>query len=67
MDSPTEREHRLKDVANAAHTALTAARRSETDTAVLHTPYGKATVHIDGEGADVELPSGATVHVRFDG
>jgi hypothetical protein len=67
MDSSTEREHSLKDVANAAHIAFSAVRMSETDTAVLHTPYGKATVHLDAEGADVELPSGATVHVRFDG
>jgi len=67
MDSPTEREHRLKDVANAAHIAFSAAQRSEPDTAVLHTPYGKATVYVDEEGADVELASGATVHVRFGG
>ncbi len=66
MNGPAEKEHRLKDVANAAHIAFSAVRRSETDTAVLHTPYGKATVHVDAEGADVELPSGATVHVRLD-
>jgi hypothetical protein len=66
MHNPTERDHSPKDVANAAHIAFSAVRRSEADTAVLHTPYGKATVHVDGKGADVELPSGATVHVRLD-
>lgn len=66
MHNPMEREHSQKDVANAAHTAFSAVRRSEADTAVLHTPYGKATVQIDREGADVKLPSGATVHVQLD-
>jgi hypothetical protein len=66
MHNPVKREHSQKAVANAAHIAFSAVRRSETDTAVLHTPYGKTTVHVDGEGADVKLPSGATVHVRLD-
>jgi len=29
----------------------------------METPYGKAVVHLDGKGADVELPSGAAVPV----
>ncbi|MCS3668832.1 hypothetical protein GGP77_003086 [Salinibacter ruber] len=62
MDSPTEREHRLNDVANAAHIAFSVVRGSETNTAALHMPYGKAVVHLDAEGADVKLPSGATVY-----
>jgi len=53
-------------VANAATLLAEAVEKASEDTAALHTPYGKATVHVDGEGADVELPSGATVHVRFD-
>jgi hypothetical protein len=30
----------------------------------VHTPYGKAVVHVDRHGADVRLPGGHTVHVR---
>jgi len=62
----TQRRTRLTDVANAATLLAEAVEKASEDTAALHTPYGKATVHVDGEGADVELPSGATVHVRFD-
>jgi len=64
MASPTEKAHRLKDLVNAAHITARAAERGTPDTAVVHTPYGKATVHLDEEGADVKLASGATVHVR---
>lgn len=53
-------------VANAAALSRDTARRADTaDVVVMETPYGRAVVHIDSEGADVELPSGATVHVRF--
>ena len=62
----TQRRTRLTDVANAATLLAEALEKASEDTAVLHTPYGKATVHVDAEGADVELPSGATVHVRLD-
>lgn len=65
----TERR-RLNDVANAA--ALTAAatenagtENAEEGTATVWTPYGKAVVHLERDGADVELPEGATVHIRF--
>ncbi len=62
----TQRRTRLTDVANAATLLAEAVETADKDTAALHTPYGKATVHVDAEGADVELPSGATVHVRLD-
>ncbi len=53
-------------MANAAQLLAEATETADEDTAALHTPYGKATVHVDGEGADVKLPSGTTVHVRLD-
>jgi len=55
----------LMAVANAGALARDAAERSRSETAVMETPYGRAVVHVDGEGADVELPEGGTVHVRF--
>ncbi len=54
-------------MANAAQLLAEATETADEDTAALHTPYGRAVVHLDAEGADVELPSGATVHVRVDG
>ncbi|WP_251961660.1 hypothetical protein [Salinibacter ruber] len=63
----TQRRTRLTDVANAAQLLAEATETADEDTAALHTPYGRAVVHLDAEGADVELPSGATVHVRVDG
>jgi hypothetical protein len=57
----------LLAVANAAALSRDAARRADTaDVVAMETPYGKAVVHLDRHGADVQLPSGATVHVRFD-
>jgi len=54
-------------VANGAALARDAARRADgADTVAMETPYGMAVVHLDRHGADVQLPSGATVHVRFD-
>jgi hypothetical protein len=77
MMDKTEARHRMKDLACAASLARDAAESAPEAAApeaaapegptVVHTPYGKALVHVDGEGADVELPSGATVHVRFGG
>jgi hypothetical protein len=64
MDSPTEKEHRLKDIANAAALLRDAADNADGGPAVVHTPYGKAVVHADKHGADVRLPGGRTVHVR---
>ena len=64
MDA-TEQRHRMKDLANAASLARDAARNAEAGTVSVRTPYGQAVVHLDGEGADVELPEGGTVHVRF--
>ena len=61
----TESELRLKDVANTASLARDAARNADAETVAVRTPYGKAIVHVDGKGADVELPEGGTVHVRF--
>lgn len=68
MPNPTdtEHEHRIKDLANAAALTARAAGNVEADTLSVSTPYGQAVVHLDGEGADVQLSEGATVHVRFD-
>lgn len=63
--SEVEQQSHLRAVANAAALSRDAARRADGDTVVVATPYGKATVHLDEEGADVTLPEGATVHVRF--
>jgi hypothetical protein len=63
----TEARHRMKDVANAAALLRDAARRADGDTVAMETPHGKAEIHADGHGADVRLPTGATVHVRFNG
>jgi hypothetical protein len=66
--SQTEARHRTKDVANAAALVRDAAESAATDgPTVVHTPYGKAVVHVDEHGADVRLPGGRTVHVRFGG
>ena len=54
-------------VANAAALVEDTAGRAQQDMAVVHTPYGKAVVHLDEHGADVELSEGSTVHVRFGG
>lgn len=54
-------------VANSAALTANTADEAVPDTVVMDTPYGKAVVHLDRHGADVELPSGATVHVRFGG
>ena len=35
------------------------------DPFVVHTGEGRAVIHLDAHGADVQLPEGATVHVRF--
>jgi hypothetical protein len=65
MDSPTEREHSLKDVANAAQLVADAVSNAgDEEVMAVHTPYGKAVVHVDRHGADVRLPGGHTVHVR---
>jgi len=61
----TDRRHRRRDVANAAALVRDAAESAATDgPTVVHTPYGKAVVHVDEHGADVRLPGGRTVHVR---
>ena len=53
-------------VANSAALVRDAAVRADgADVMAMHTPYGKAVVHLDAHGADVKLPSGTTVHVRF--
>jgi hypothetical protein len=59
-----EQRHRTRDVANAASLVVDATESVDADVVAVHTPYGKAIVHVDEHGADVELPSGATVHVR---
>jgi len=69
MMDKTEARHRMKDLACAASLARDAAESAPEAAApegptVVHTPYGKALVHVDSHGADVRLPSGATVHVR---
>ena len=77
MMDKTEARHRMKDLAcaaslarDAADSAPEAAAPDATEVAatesptVVHTPYGKALVHVDSHGADVRLPSGATVPVR---
>ncbi len=63
--STKEHRHRLKDLANAAQITADAAENADADTVSVSTPHGPATVHLDGEGADVQLPEGRTVHVRF--
>lgn len=63
--STKEHRHRLKDLANAAQIAADAADNVEPDTVSVNTPHGPATVHLDSKGADVELPEGCTVHVRY--
>lgn len=65
MAETTESHLRMKDLANAASLARDAARNAEPDTLSVSTPYGQAVVHLDTEGADVQLSEGATVHVRF--
>ena len=63
MDETIEKP-RHRDVANVAALVRDAARDAVEDTVLVHTPYGKATVHVDRHGVDVQLPGGATVHVR---
>jgi hypothetical protein len=65
--SETEARRRRHDVANAAALLRDAARRADGGPTVVHTPHGKAEIHADEHGADVKLPTGATVHVRFNG
>jgi predicted lipid-binding transport protein (Tim44 family) len=65
--STKEQRHRLKDLANAAALTARAAGNADPETVSVSTPYGQATVHLDRQGADVDLPEGATVHVRFGG
>jgi len=63
----TEARHRMRDLACAASLARDAAESADKcdgGPMVVHTPYGKALVHVDSHGADVRLPGGATVHVR---
>ena len=61
----TEKKHRRRDVANAAQLVADAAENAEAeDVTAVHTPHGKAVVHVDEHGADVRLPGGRTVHVR---
>jgi hypothetical protein len=64
----TEARHRTKDVANAAallRDAAESADECDGDVIVVHSPYGPCKVHVDRHGADVTLPEGATVHVRW--
>jgi hypothetical protein len=57
--------HRLTDVANAAALLVDAAENAGRDRRRVQTPYGPATVVLDGSGADVVLHRrGVTVHVR---
>jgi len=63
--STKEQRHRMKDLANAAQITADAAENADTETVSVSTPHGPATVHLDSEGADVKLPEGRTVHVRF--
>ncbi len=68
--SETEARRRRHDVANAAalvRDAAESADKCDGGPMVVHTPYGRAEVHADRHGADVTLPDGATVHVRFGG
>ena len=68
--SETEARCRRHDVANAAALVRDAAESADDrdgDVMVVHSPYGRCEVHVDRHGADVTLPEGATVHVRFDG
>ena len=61
----TEHRHRLTDLANAAALLVDAAENAERDRKRVQTPYGPATVTLDGNGADVRLHRrGVTVHVR---
>jgi hypothetical protein len=58
---------RTKDVALSASLFRDAVQGAEVGSpmeGIVHTPYGPAVVHVDKCGADVELPSGATVHFR---
>jgi hypothetical protein len=56
---------RTKDVANAAAILEEAIRGVEKADRTVSTPYGRATVIRDGEGADVVLHDrDITVHVR---
>lgn len=56
---------RTKDVANAAAILEEAMRGVEEADRTVSTPYGRATVIRDGEGADVVLHDrDVTVHVR---
>ena len=63
--SETEKKRLLRDVATAASLVRDVARNSEAGTVAVCTPYGQAVIHLDDNGADVKLPEGATVHVRF--
>jgi hypothetical protein len=61
----TDRRHRRRDVANAAQLVADAVSNAgDEEVMAVHTPYGKAVVHVDEHGADVRLPDGRTVHVR---
>lgn len=58
---------RTAEVANAASIVRDAVRNAdiEESPAVIQTPYGKAVVRHDDAGADIQLPEGATVHLRW--
>lgn len=63
MSEATAR-NRAKEIANVAALVRDATRDAPKEAMAVNTPYGKATVHVDRHGADVQLPGGATVHVR---
>jgi len=66
MAEPAADRSDVMAVANAGALVRDAAvRAGSADVMEIETPYGMAVVHVDGEGADVHLPSGSTVHVRW--
>jgi hypothetical protein len=64
----SESDLKTSDVAYAAGLLMEAVREAPSrDLTSISTPYGEATVILDGQAADVEIPGKeATVHVRFD-
>jgi len=63
----SESDLKMSDVAYAAGLLMEAVREAPSrDLTSISTPYGKATVILDEEAVDVEIPAKeATVHVRF--
>jgi N-formylglutamate amidohydrolase len=61
--------HRQKDLGHVAALLLDAARNApEEGPTVVQTAYGRVTVAVDRDAADVHVHDrGATVHVRLDG